>query len=389
MSVPRPTRTPRERAFRSGEHAAGEVGVRQRAVSDARPALADQREVVVADTVAVREHAAAPQQTEVAQRLGVAPPEPGAHDIVLPIALRAMRLDVAVAPLGERAEPLEQRVRAARHEARRDRRQHPPVRVRRRAAQVVDQRLGALERDRRGGVAVVRRALLGMVHRDAPDQRPLPERDAGVGEQARRRVVEGREVDGRRRAAREQGPHQGRVDGTGEVDVRVTALERKRRLLQPVLERQVQRAAELRPLRGVHVQVDQTRQEEAGAARGHRVGPRSCHRHRLRMTGRRRRRHARDRARRVHLDERVLEHDEGVRGGRVQEGAGERLSGLRVRRRQAPIPSKRKSSRGFRSPPTKGAITSRSPNRNVSCMSSDIRTAQPTRAAALIRRASQ
>ena len=73
--------------------------------------------------------------------------------------------------------------------------------------------------------------------------------------------------------------HQRRISRAREIYVRVASFERKSASLQPLLERQVERQSQLRPLRRVHVQIDETRQQVlTGFERQQRAGrPVSLH----------------------------------------------------------------------------------------------------------------
>ena len=74
------------------------------------------------------------------------------------------------------------------------------------------------------------------------------------------------EVDGRRRAVAQQRRHEIGPHRRGERRVGVAGLQRERVVEQPLLQRQVEARAQLRPLRGVDVQVDQARQQHLGRA---------------------------------------------------------------------------------------------------------------------------
>jgi hypothetical protein len=92
---------------------------------------------------------------------------------------------------------------------------------------------------------------------------------ADVGEAHRGRKVHGAEIERRRRAVREQCIDERRIDTGRESGIGVARLERKRVFLQPILERQIEREPELRPLRRVHVQVDESGQEIRARAQRH------------------------------------------------------------------------------------------------------------------------
>ena len=167
-----------------------------------------------------------------------------------------------------RAEAVEQRIGAGRHEPRRHDRldQAGIVRV---GPDVVDQRFGPGNRIRRRRVPIERRALVGIVHRHLADEGALARREAGVDEEPGRLGMDGGEIDRRRRAVGEKVGHQCRVDPRGKGRVGVSRLQWKRVFLQPDLQRHVECGAELWILRRMDVKVDETGQHDAVRRHGH------------------------------------------------------------------------------------------------------------------------
>ncbi len=74
--------------------------------------------------------------------------------------------------------------------------------------------------------------------------------------------MDGGEIQRGRGAVRQQRPDQPCVDLADEGEIGVAAFQRKGARLQPILQRQVERGAELRELRRVDVQVDQAGQQD-------------------------------------------------------------------------------------------------------------------------------
>ena len=259
-SVPRPIGTPGVEQAAHRQDGVGEVGVGERAVGDQRRGRGEHCGIVVGDVVGVGKDRPRGDEAEALEGDGVGDPEAVERVAVRPVRLRAVRLDRHAGRRGELAEPGQQGVGARRREARRHDRAHE-VAAAVDGADGLDRAGRRVDTGRRRRVPVPLGRARRMVHRDAPDERPLPLGDALRGERHRRRLVVGGEVGGGRRAvpqqaAHEIGPHRG-----GEHGVGVAGLERERVLEQPALERQVEARAELRPLRRVHVQVDEPGQQ--------------------------------------------------------------------------------------------------------------------------------
>ena len=182
---------------------------------------------------------------------------------------------------GDRAEAFERFVRTARNEPGRHHRAHQIALVAGQAAHEVDQVHGVVQRLFGRGVAVIVRALGRIVHHHLADQRALAVLQAVARQVLGRRQMGGREIDRCRRAVGEERGHEGAVNPVGEGEVGIFRFERKGAGLKPVIEGQVQGLAELRPLRRVDMEVDQTGQEitdansvqEGRCARGPAPGP--------------------------------------------------------------------------------------------------------------------
>ena len=231
-------------------------------MGDTGTAPGDAVHVLHGERVAVRQHGATGEQAEPVQDRGVGAAEPVAHMVVRPVAFRAMGLHRAALLAHQRAQPVQQRVGAGGDEARGDDRLHQPV-IAGQRADPRDQRTCAGERGHRILVAVEIRTELRQVHRHPADHRPLPACQAEFRQMQCRRTVQGGEIDRRGGAPGQQVADQGGVGAVREIEVGVARLERKGVALQPVLQRQVERLAELATLRRMHVQIDQAGQQIA------------------------------------------------------------------------------------------------------------------------------
>ncbi len=240
------------------EHAVGEVGVGQRAMCDAGTTVADPPHVVGTDEVRMCQYAAASQQTEVVERGGVGLAKPVKHVAVLPVALRTMGLYVRAGGRGQLAEFLQHAVAAAWNEARGYRRQYQFTRQ---VAYVFDQLLRTGKTRVGGFVPVVAGIGGGVVHHHLAHHRALAVFGAQAGEFASCGDVYRSEVHRRGRAVAQQSADQCGVDGVCIVEIRTARFERKGALPEPVFQRQVQRIAELWPLRRVHMQIDEAGQK--------------------------------------------------------------------------------------------------------------------------------
>ena len=98
-----------------------------------------------------------------------------------------------------------------------------------------------------------------VIHRHAADERPLTLRNAGLGQDRGRLVVNRREVGRRGRAVPEKGRHQIGVHRLGDGPISEARLQRERVGEQPLVEREIERRAVLLPLRRMEVQVDEPR----------------------------------------------------------------------------------------------------------------------------------
>ncbi len=178
---------------------------------------------------------------------------------MLPVALRTVGLHVTARFAGQPAESAQEIIGARGNEPRGDHRMDQP-RAAGQRSDVGDElaclALGHLRRR----VAIILGALLWIVHRHASDQGALWMAQADIGKHLGRRQVNAREVHRRSRAIGQQAGHQRLVDPLGVGGIGIPRLQRKRELLQPFLERQVQRLAQLWPLRRMHVQIDHSRQ---------------------------------------------------------------------------------------------------------------------------------
>src|ERR1700730_8752759 len=155
------------------KHGIGKIDIRERAVSYACPTIRNQRDVRVADEITMSKNRPPGQQTEFIERGSVRAAAAMQHELMFPITLGAMRLNMTAGLLRKPAEPAQQVIRAGWNKARcndgTDRfgliawhRLH----IRYEGTCFF---LGAL----RGGISVVRGALLRIVHRDPADQRAL------------------------------------------------------------------------------------------------------------------------------------------------------------------------------------------------------------------------
>ena len=120
--------------------------------------------------------------------------------------------------------------------------------------------------------------------------------------------MDGGVVDRRRRAVREQRFHQRAIRLAGEGEIGITRLEGKRVLLQPFVQRQVQRLSHLGPLRGMDVEVDEPGQEELPSRQGQRLWILSVVRGGKGMPRLPRQGDRADRPAAVHADDRILQY---------------------------------------------------------------------------------
>ena len=285
------------------EHGIREIGVRQRAMGDGTAPRLQKIHIRGGQKRRVRDDASPPEQSKTVETFGIAHAMSRAHVSVFPIALGAMRLHGAGTATRQRPEFLEQRVSAAGDKARRDDAFHPPGAIVGMIAQMLDDRARPGHRAGHIAIAIIRRAVVGMIHGDLADERAQAFLDRQIAEQFRR-VVDERAIDAPR-----------------EGEIAVARLERKRVRREPVGERQMQRGAELRILRCVNVQIDEARQNVT--PRADLLEP-ACG-SRLVMASRPfgivARRHVHDRARRIDLDERILEHLHRAAPRCVEKGA--------------------------------------------------------------------
>ena len=309
-----------------GKHGIGEIEVRQGAVGDAGAHLADEIHVVRGDEVRVRENGVAPQQAEVMQCERIRSPEAFQHEGMFPVALRAMSLHVTGGLVRDGSETLEQPVGAGRDEPGRDDGANQAILVAGQAVDVVDQVPGPLHGRVRGRVTVVVGTLLGIIHGHLADERSLPLREADVGEAHRAFEMYGGKVDGGGRAVCQQRVDQRRIDALGVGALGILRFQGEGTLQQPLIEGQVQRLAELRPLRSVDVQVDQSGQQvppvselvesTAATALGHR-------RRVARFAGAM---HGVDGSRRIDRDDGIVHDLDLAPAGRVHERSAKRES---------------------------------------------------------------
>ena len=242
------------------EHGVGKVEVRQGAVGDAGARLADELHVLRGDKVRVGENGVVPQETEIVQCERIRPPEAFQHEGMLPVALRAMCLHVTGGLLRDGSETLQQSIRARGDEPGRNDRTDQAIVVAAQALDIGDQIPGPLHGRVGGRVTVVVGTLLGIIHGHLAHERSLPLREASVGEAHGAFEMYGGKVDGGGGAVRQQCIDQRCVDALGVRALGIPRFQGKGALQQPLIEGEVQRLAELRPLRSVDVQVDQPRQ---------------------------------------------------------------------------------------------------------------------------------
>ena len=126
------------------------------------------------------------------------------------------------------------------------------------AAHVLDERQRIVESGPGRCVPIEFGALVRVVHGHLANNRALTPGQRDVGEQLGGFQVNAAEVGCGSRAVGQQIVDQGLVTGTGEVEISVASFQRKRVLLQPLVQREVQCLAELRPLWRMHVQVDES-----------------------------------------------------------------------------------------------------------------------------------
>ncbi len=293
---------------------------------DRRLARRDQRHVLGPEQHAVREHRARREQAELVEGGRVAQPRPALHVRVLPVALRAKRLDMAVATSRERAKAFEQRVGAGRDEARGHDRTHQARPVLPMRADERDQRLGLVDRRRGGSVAIEVGAEFGIVHRDPADQRAQAAPQADLGEQPGRREMNGAEHQRGRGARGKQIVDERRVDAASEVEIGVARFQREGEIGEPVFERAIERSAQLRILRRMDVQVDEPGQHDLVRGQPHEASRPFGFPDGVAMRGIARFDARGDRARLVDLDERVVEDLDRACHGRVTEPAEQGLA---------------------------------------------------------------
>jgi hypothetical protein len=173
-----------------------------------------------------------------------------------------MGLNVALVVGGETPEAVEHRVGAARYEARRHHRLDQLPAVAAQGPHEADEVGRLRDPDLGGGIPVVVGALLGIIHGDPADEGALALLKADLGQRLGGLQVNGGEVQRRRGAVGQQGVDQPGIDPAGKVRVGVARLQGKGVLLQPLVERQMQGLAGLRPLRGVDVEIDKARQQD-------------------------------------------------------------------------------------------------------------------------------
>ena len=199
------------------------------------------------------------------QRVGVGGAGALQHMAVGPVAFRAMRLHMGAGALGQVAQALQQLVRARRNKARRDDGQHALVGVVRVGTQPVHKGFGIGHGLGGAGVLVVRRALRGLVHGHLAHQRTLAVGQAALGQHLVASVVHAAKVHGGGGAVGQQRGHDHVVHALCERRVAVARLQREGVVLQPDLQRHIQRLAVLRPLRRVHMQVHHAGQQIAAS----------------------------------------------------------------------------------------------------------------------------
>src|SRR6516165_9907662 len=155
------------------EDGAREISIGKRTMRDARTPRVDRIHIGRADQVGMRQHRVAAKQPEAIEAFGVGDAVPFEHMAVCPIAVRTMRLHVVIASLCERAERFKRSMREARNEALRYNGPYKPCCIIRMARDVTDQVFRAAQRCIGRCIAVIVRALVGIVHHDLADQRAL------------------------------------------------------------------------------------------------------------------------------------------------------------------------------------------------------------------------
>ncbi|TPX12032.1 uncharacterized protein E0L32_007335 [Thyridium curvatum] len=224
--------------------------VAARAVRHLGPAALEERRLRVGQVHRVREDRPLAEQARLVVYAGVrraAGEQPG-HERDLGGVLADVRLHGQARLAVQVAQRAQRLGRARRREARRDdgpHRLHPRVR----GADVRD--AGAGRRHRGLGRLVAVEVGRGPVHAHPPHEGALARREADVGEQVRRRHVDGRKVGRRRRAVRERLAHAPAVDAPGLGQVRERCLERERVRVEPVQQRGLAKDAIVRVLRSV------------------------------------------------------------------------------------------------------------------------------------------
>src|SRR5207245_10714442 len=90
----------------------GKIDIRKRAVSNTCPSFRDQRDVCVGDEIAMSKNRPPGQQTEFIERSSVRAAATIQHELMFPITLGAMRLNMTAGLLRKPAEPAQQVIRA-------------------------------------------------------------------------------------------------------------------------------------------------------------------------------------------------------------------------------------------------------------------------------------
>ncbi|OIQ68908.1 hypothetical protein GALL_494940 [mine drainage metagenome] len=219
----------------------------------------------------MRQHSPAAEQSEAVQTFGIGHAMSSKHIAMLPIAFRTVGLDVTAAALCQRAQTLQGRIGAGGNEARCHDGLHQCRSVGRVASDVTDQVFRAAHGLIRRGVAVKIGTLLGVIHHHLADQRALAGLQADIGENTRGLLMNGRKIQRRGGAIGNQVVDQQAIAFSGKGHISVASFQRKGIFLQPDLERDVERAAELRVLRRVNMQVDESRQQIGAFRQGHKL----------------------------------------------------------------------------------------------------------------------
>ncbi len=247
------------------EHGIGEIGVGDRTVRHCRAGAADRRHVAIGDEVRMRQHRAPAEEAEAAERRRIGLAIALERMPMRPVALRAMRLHMRAGLLRQRAEPGQRRIGATGDEARRDHRQHAAIGIVRMAADIVDEGARIGQRRFRTRVAIIVRTARPIVHHHLADQRALTVGEREVGEKLGGVEIDRGEVERRRRAIGEQVAYQRVVARPGESGIGIARFEREGVFAQPDFERLVQRLAQLRILRRMHMQIDKAGQQHGAA----------------------------------------------------------------------------------------------------------------------------